>query len=322
MKIIQIEKYLSEHEVVVGNDRNDYYAFTEKLIPMKVESLFESQKDELIIDTCIEFDSLSARTGKIYLSDFLTNKDEKITENIFYNFYFFCVAGLALNYYEEVIRKESYVYGLAHQGEVLLMSFACNQFDLIEHCYPKIKESLLNGKMSKSLAWGGDGEGNVVPPTPQRLGVLAIEMMASEHKQTIDWHSVNIPTDPFYIRFCQEALYEKDESIVKEWLMELCDNHLKWVSLFLDNNQSSITGHEIEQPVLLLWPFEYQAVKNFRARHGLTTPEIDHPLLKTPMAIDHRPDFSQWHKPEWFQPVMDKLKEANPALAFLPDLFK
>lgn len=176
--------------------------------------------------------------------------------------------------------------------------------------------------MSKSLAWGGDGEGNIVPPTPQRLGVLAIEMMASEYKQTIDWHSVNIPTDPFYVRFCQEALYEKDENIVKEWLVELCDNHLKWASLFLDNNKSSITGHEIEQPVLLLWPFEYQAVKNFRARHGLTTPEIAHPLLKTPMAIDHRPDFNQWQKPEWFQPVMDKLKEANPALAFLPDLFK
>ncbi|NXZ86689.1 hypothetical protein HZI30_07055 [Serratia fonticola] len=119
---VEVYKYFSRHEIVIGNDRKDYYAFTEKLIPMKVESLFESQKEELIIDACIEFDSLSARVGKIYLSDSLTNKDKKTTENIFYNFYFFCMAGLTLNYYEEVIRKDSYVYGLAHQGEVLLMS--------------------------------------------------------------------------------------------------------------------------------------------------------------------------------------------------------
>ena len=315
----EIEKYVIIGQIVKSEKKDEYINNIESDIVDDIQDSLDSGKEKILSFTATSLDLGKSLYGTVYLSDVFTPPNSTSNEFLC-KYYMTSISGICCDYYNN--KNERFNNGLAYQGEMLLMSFACNRFNLIEHCYPKIKESLLNGKMSKSLAWGGDGEGNVVPPTPQRLGVLAIEMMASEHKQTIDWHSVNIPTDPFYVRFCQEALYEKDENIVKEWLMELCDNHLKWSSLFLDNNKSSITGHEIEQPVLLLWPFEYQAVKNFRARHGLTTPEIDHPLLKTPMAIDHRPDFSQWHKPEWFQPVMDKLKEANPALAFLPDLFK
>ncbi|NXZ86688.1 hypothetical protein HZI30_07050 [Serratia fonticola] len=315
----EIEKYVIIGQVVKSEKKDEYINNIESDIVDDIQDSLDSGKEKILSFTATSLDLGKSLYGTVYLSDVFTPPNSTSNEFLC-KYYMTSISGICCDYYNN--KNERFNNGLAYQGEMLLMSFACNRFNLIEHCYPKIKESLLNGKMSKSLAWGGDGEGNVVPPTPQRLGVLAIEMMASEYKQTIDWHSVNIPVDPFYTRFCQEALYEKDEGVVKEWLMELCDNHLKWTSLFLDNNQSSITGHEIEQPVLLLWPFEYQAVKNFRARHGLTTPEIDHPLLKTPMAIDHRPDFSQWHKPEWFQPVMDKLKEANPALAFLPDLFK
>lgn len=315
----EIEKYVITGQIVKSEKKDEYINNIESDIVDDIQDSLDSGKEKILSFTATSLDLGKSLYGTVYLSDVFTTPNNTSNEFLC-KYYMTSISGICCDYYNN--ENERFNNGLAYQGEMLLMSFACNRFNLIEHCYPKIKESLLNGKMSKSLAWGGDGEGNVVPPTPQRLGVLAIEMMASEHKQTIDWHSVNIPTDPFYVRFCQEALYEKDEGIVKEWFMELCDNHLKWSSLFLDNNKSSITGHEIEQPVLLLWPFEYQAVKNFRARHGLTTPEIDHPLLKTPMAIDHRPDFNQWHKPEWFQPVMDKLKEANPALAFLPDLFK
>ncbi|EOY9180136.1 TPA: hypothetical protein ACKRYD_003868 [Providencia stuartii] len=44
---------------------------------------------------------------------------------------------------------------------------------------------------------------------PQKLGVLAIEILASEKNQTIDWERAGIPIDPFYQRFCQEALYHE-----------------------------------------------------------------------------------------------------------------
>ncbi|PXZ05180.1 hypothetical protein DKK70_13450 [Gilliamella apicola] len=207
---------------------------------------------------------------------------------------------------------------LSHQGQILLMMFACNRFELIEPCYPKIIEGILNGNMCRSLR-----RGSVVPPKPQRLGVLAIEMMASERKQSIDWDNANIPVDLFYHRFCQEALYSTNENELIYWLEKLCDNHLEWVSLFLDNDKKQpATGYEIDEDILFLWPFEYQAVKNFRARHGLSTPEIDHPLLKTPMAINHFPNFATWQKPMWYNKMVDKVIEVNPELSFIRELFK
>ena len=147
-------------------------------------------------------------------------------------------------------------------------------------------------------------------------------MMASERKQSIDWDGANIPIDLFYHRFCQEALYSTDENELTDWLIKLCDNHLEWISLFLDNDEKQpATGYEIDDIMLFLWPFEYQAVKNFRARHGLSTPEIDHPLLKTPMAIDHFPNFATWQKPMWYNKMVDKVVEVNPELSFIRELF-
>lgn len=233
------------------------------------------------------------------------------------------IISLVYVYYNIYSENKAFVNDMSYQGETILMSFACNRFELIEPCYPKIVESILSGKMSRSLPWGGDGEGNIVPPEPQRLGVLAVEMMASEHKQTIDWASANIPIDPFYQRFCQEALYSADDQELTYWLMKLCDNHLQWTSLFMENAvKQPSTGYEIYDNMLLLWPFEYQAVKNFRARHGLSTPEIDHPLLKASMAIYHRPNFASWQKPEWFDVLVNKVTEVNPELNFVKGWFK
>ncbi|EPJ3766720.1 hypothetical protein NPI25_004219, partial [Providencia stuartii] len=159
---------------------------------------------------------------------------------------------------------------------------------------------------------------------PQKLGVLAIEMLASEKNQTIDWESAGIPIDPFYQRFCQEALYNENHDVVAQWLITLCDKHIEWSALFADNeNEQSSTGYEIDMEILLAWPFEYQAVKNFRARHGLTTPIIDHPLLKTPMAIDHRPDMVGWKQnmPAIYDQIIDDLISINPELQVIHKLF-
>ncbi|AYH02956.1 hypothetical protein [Pectobacterium parmentieri] len=201
---------------------------------------------------------------------------------------------------------------LFKQGIGLLTFMACRKFDVVDNCYPFIIDGL------KTMPTGDLGE---IPP--QRLGILAVEMLASEQNQIIDWDSMAIPFDHFYRNFVREALYSKNESLVKEWLIALCDNHVHWSARpTLVEEEVDYMGYEIEESHLLLWPFEYQAVKNFRAKHGLSTPEIDHPLLKTPMAIDHRPDFSQWQAPEWFYPLLDKLIAINPKISFAKDLFK
>ncbi|NBM55191.1 hypothetical protein GWI68_10405 [Proteus sp. G2669] len=218
------------------------------------------------------------------------------------------------DYFDQFERDKNF-FDLAEQGEILLMNFACNYFKPSEICYDKIIENIQSGKMANSLP---------MYTRPQKLGVLAIEMLASEKKETIDWESAGIPIDPFYQRFCQEALYCENDEILISWLMELCDKHIQWSALFRNNeNEQSATGYEVDMEILIAWPFEYQAVKNFRARHGLSTPIIDHPLLKTPMAIDHRPDMVGWLEtmPEIYHQIIDDLIKINPELKVIHTLF-
>ncbi|EPG2138138.1 hypothetical protein JRA69_003826, partial [Providencia stuartii] len=199
--------------------------------------------------------------------------------------------------------------------EILLMDFACDDFRIGHLCYDRIIENIQSGKMAESLP---------MYTRPQKLGVLAVEMLTSEKNQTIDWESAGIPIDSFYQRFCQEALYNENHDVVSQWLIELCDRHVEWSALFdLDENEQSATGYEIDMEILLAWPFEYQAVKNFRAKHGLTTPVIDHPLLKTPMAIKHRPDMVGWkqNRPAIYDQMIDDLITINPELQVINKLF-
>ncbi|WP_193016238.1 hypothetical protein [Proteus sp. FME41] len=217
-------------------------------------------------------------------------------------------------YFDQFERDKNF-FDLAEQGEILLMNFACNYFKSSQLCYNKIIENIQSGKMANSLP---------MYTRPQKLGVLAIEMLASEKKETIDWESAGIPIDPFYQRFCQEALYCENDEILIPWLIELCDKHIQWSALFRNNeNEQSATSYEIDMEILIAWPFEYQAVKNFRARHGLSTPIIDHPLLKTPMAIDHRPDMVGWLEtmPEIYHQITNDLIKINPELKVIHTLF-
>ncbi len=106
--------------------------------------------------------------------------------------------------------------------------------------------------------------------------------------------------------------------------MELCDKHIQWSALFRNNeNEQSATGYEVDMEILIAWSFEYQAVKNFRARHGLSTPIIEHPLLKTPMAIDHCPDMVGWleNMPDIYHQITDDLIKINPELKIIYNLF-
>ncbi|MBI0060575.1 hypothetical protein H3T83_05185 [Gilliamella sp. M0320] len=313
--INEINKYYNKY-IILKKDLSIAEKNTIDSIETKLEDIYLRNKDDILADISIEF----LQTMYYYTIFYFNNKKEKIP--YLYGYIVTSALSLLLDYYNIYAIQNRFLKNLSSQGQILLMMFACNRFELIEPCYPKIVESILNGNMSRSLSWGGDGRGNIVPPKPQRLGVLAIEMMASERKQTIDWDNANIPVDPFYHRFCQEALYSTNENELIYWLTKLCDNHLEWISLFLDNDEKQpATGYEIDDIMLFLWPFEYQAVKNFRARHGLSTPEIDHPLLKTPMAIDHFPYFATWQKPMWYNKMVDKVIEVNPELSFIRELF-
>lgn len=206
----------------------------------------------------------------------------------------------------------AYSMKFSQLGERWLSLFACNQFDLIAHCYPIIKREFVNGVHQKRLPAGG---------YPQRLGILAMEMIARDCGETLDWDILQTPVDPVYLSFCRDTLTSTDDKKVRAGLIELCNKHLEWLDFQNNDERCNLTGYEISRAELLLWPFEYQAIKNWRARHGLSTPKIKHPLMTSPMACEHNPDYSQWERPEWFDPLLSFIAERRPEFKFLPTLF-
>ncbi|EBS0107088.1 hypothetical protein DTV23_26225, partial [Salmonella enterica subsp. enterica serovar Heidelberg] len=155
----------------------------------------------------------------------------------------------------------------------------------------------------------------------QKLGILAMEIMARERGDTINWEAMQVRVDPVYLDFCQNILLSSNDELVRTGLITLCDKHLEWTDFHNSDKHCCLTGYEIQRQDLLLWPFEYQAVKNWRARQGLSTPMIEHPLMNSPMTTANCPDFSQWQRPEWFNPLVDFLAQRRPELAFLRHLF-
>ncbi|HCL5254144.1 TPA: hypothetical protein N2G30_004353 [Salmonella enterica] len=210
---------------------------------------------------------------------------------------------------------EYYEFQPSKIGVSLLVLIACKQIDVVERLYDGIINSITDGTVRAAINVGSE------PPVPQKLFILLTEMLASERKQTVDWGAAGIPIERFYRDFVCEALYETDENILTKWLIGLCDQHLKWCSRFpAVSREASFLGYEIEEP-MHLWPFEYHAVKNFRAKHGLSTPDIKHPLMNSVFSDMPVSDFSQWQKPEWFTEVCDMIFEFNPDIAFVRDIF-
>ncbi|RMA08123.1 hypothetical protein EA147_17215 [Providencia stuartii] len=309
------QKVIQYIEKIMKDSTNDVDKINEFISNSRLDSLNKLQglnNSERYIDYQILLSYLLTATDTIYMRQIYKkdNNSPYELEKLYYHYNLLFI----LNY-NDVDKNREHFLDLAKQGEILLMDFACNDFRIGHFCYDKVIESIQSGKMAKSLP---------MYTRPQKLGVLAIEMLASEKNQTIDWESAGIPIDPFYQRFCQEALYNENHDVVAQWLITLCDKHIEWSALFSDNdNEQSSTGYEISMNILIPWPFEYQAVKNFRARHGLTTPIIDHPLLKTPMAIDHRPDMIGWKQnmPAIYHQMIDDLISINPELQVIHKLF-
>lgn len=133
-----------------------------------------------------------------------------------------------------------------------------------------------------------------------------------------------MPTYKQVVNHVKKHVLWKDEYFERYYRLnpELVQKqHLEWTDFHNSDKRCCLTGYEIQRQDLLLWPFEYQAVKNWRARQGLSTPMIEHPLMNSPMTTANCPDFSQWQRPEWFNPLVDFLAQRRPELAFLRHLF-
>lgn len=307
----EVINYVLKEETLTEEQSKRFFTLSLNETKEGLENLHNLPSEHILSKIRVSSETFSRHLATIYLDYCFKNK--RNNNELLSSIIALTELNLACDYFDIRDGRDYFSAIFSEQGEFWLMLFACNRFELISPCYAEIINGLKDGRISNSLP---------APRRPQKLGVLAVEMMAREHKQTIDWDSANIPVDPFYVRFCDEALLCKDNDIVRSWLIELCDKHLEWTFVGDDEfDRNRITGYEIQYSALLAWPFEYQAVKNYRTRHGLTTPDIDHPLLTSPMAIEHIPDFQTWNKWEWFDPMIDFVVQNKPELSFLKALF-
>ena len=308
----EVINYVQKEEILTEEQSKRLSTISSNEAKEELENLHNLPSELVLSQIRVSSDAVSGDLASVYLDNCFKN-NKKNNNELLSSIVALSELNLACDYFDIRDDRDYFSALFSEQGEFWLMLFACNRFELISPCYSEIIQGLKDGRISNSLP---------APRKPQKLGVLAVEMMAREHKQTVDWDSVNIPVDPFYIRFCDEALLCKDNDVVRSWLIDLCDKHLEWTFVgdeVFDRNR--LTGYEIEQSILLVWPFEYQAVKNYRTRHGLTTPDIDHPLLTSPMAIEHMANFQEWNKWAWLDPMIDFVVQNKPELSFLKTLF-
>jgi hypothetical protein len=219
----------------------------------------------------------------------------------------------------EYTDKQSYGTDFHTQGFQLLILMATHNCEMANLCYPNLKKNVLNGVLTRTVRRNKNAD---IPP--KKLGILGYGMLASIHNEVFDWDAAQIPYDRLYTDFIRDSLYSSDEALVSEGILSLLNSHIQWAARRSDiESEVHFLGYEYDQDYALLWPFEYQAIKNIRALRGLTTPVVVHPLCEGPFATtDHRPDFSKWQTPEWFYPLIDKLIVIDPRFAEVKTLFK
>ncbi|WP_043885484.1 hypothetical protein, partial [Pectobacterium wasabiae] len=164
--------------------------------------------NELYITSKIFFERVSPGQMYYYMWELVFEK--KINNQMLCNFIAFESMYLFIEYTSHSGHIDNFKETLSRQGCALLAFISCHKNDITAYCSPFIFDKLKN----KNNIHKDDS-------AIQKLGILAIEMLASEHNQTIDWDSMGIPFDHFYRDFVKEVLYSTDEKVLTDWLNAL-----------------------------------------------------------------------------------------------------
>ncbi|TRW92127.1 hypothetical protein FNJ84_21215 [Paracoccus sp. M683] len=209
---------------------------------------------------------------------------------------------------------------LSDYGEYLLELMATSRADLIEP--------------TREIAMGVVTSGRFVPSSPEstgyfgspaKLSVFALEMLAVMRGEVIDWESFHIPPDRFWLDCARIGLPEPDPVKAAEWGGQLCDAHMATLQADKDNpDMSWFQGFEMVNEAHHLWPISVYAFIRARARLGLATAEIDHPLMRTSFAIlkDWTVPAGSWQAQPWFTEIIDRIQQIEPALEPALDLVR
>lgn len=201
---------------------------------------------------------------------------------------------------------------LANYGETLLQLLATSRLELVTPTEQLALRVLKSGRYKAP-----DGAGGYFS-APARVGVFALEMLAAARGEAIEWETFHVPPDRFWLDCARVGLTEPDPTKAAEWARELCDAHMRTLRSDLENGAlNAAPGQEIEEAAHFLWPISTVAFLRMRARLGLSTAEVDHPLMRTSFAVLH--DWAipgdAWPGAPWYADVLAKIDDAAPELS-------
>ena len=149
--------------------------------------------------------------------------------------------------------------------------------------------------------------------------------MAATRNETIDWQSFHVPPARFWFDCARTGVTEPDPDKAAQWGHDLCEAHLRTVARDTENGtMTPSTGHEIIQQAHFLWPITVHAFLRLRARLGLQTSEIDHPLVRTSFSIlrNWSVPAGAWPTEPWLTEILDKTVTVAPSLEAQVDLIR
>jgi len=208
---------------------------------------------------------------------------------------------------------------LSGYGEALLELVATGRSDLVTVTEEVALRVLRSGRYKQPAGSSGYFS------APAKLGVFALEMLAALRGETIAWETFHVPPDRFWLDCARVGLTEPDPDKAAQWARELCDAHMQTLQTDLENGALGAgPGQEIEQAAHFLWPITTVTYLRLRRQLGLSTAEVDHPLMRTSFAI-----LRDWSVPNgdlsiapWYPDILARVRASAPDLAGALDVIR
>lgn len=180
----QVVNHVKKHVLWKDEYFERYYRLNPELVQKRLDKIYQAEDDLMVLISTQLFCFLQAN-GTLYFDG--CYKTGKADNSLLCTNLALWSIELACDHFD--IREErGHTTKFSEQGESWLTLFACNQFSLVPYCYPAIQRGFQSGVLKEIVPFYRE----------QKLGILAMEIMARERGDTINWEAMQVRVDPVY----------------------------------------------------------------------------------------------------------------------------
>lgn len=181
----QVVNHVKKHVLWKDEYFERYYRLNPELVQKRLDKIYQAEDDLMVLISTQLFCFLQANDALYFDGCYKTGKADNSL--LCTNLALWSI-GLACDHFD--IREErGHTTKFSEQGESWLTLFACNQFSLVPYCYPAIQRGFQSGVLKEIVPFYRE----------QKLGILAMEIMARERGDTINWEAMQVRVDPVYL---------------------------------------------------------------------------------------------------------------------------